>query len=262
MLEDTTNSVDNCLLTEMSQMIAQRLSVTPQTLDSAMLEPTEEELKRFKFCANDVRLLQSRFALIKYLNRLVTPLLHYIDITTFHDDDDKKQKKNSKMKSLSAQIHELKGCYFMSTKQSVFDVLLASTASSSCSASAPAAALNSRRRVIPSSPRSTELPRVTLNRIVAAKASSNKQQQQNDGKLSVFGQLFCGLQHLSYGEYFRTAHASAQLWSVTFVGEGSIDVGGPYRESLTYAVRDLHSSATPLFLLCPNGRNSVGLNRE
>jgi len=49
---------------------------------------------------------------------------------------------------------------------------------------------------------------------------------------------------------------------VQFAGEASIDVGGPYRESLTNAVADLQSSATPLFILCPNGRNSVGLNRE
>jgi len=46
------------------------------------------------------------------------------------------------------------------------------------------------------------------------------------------------------------------------LGEGSIDVGGPYRESLTNICADLMSNATPLFIPSPNGKNTVGLNRE
>ena len=38
--------------------------------------------------------------------------------------------------------------------------------------------------------------------------------------------------------------------------------GGPYREVLSTVVTDLQSNHTPLFILCPNGKNSVGLNRE
>ncbi len=49
----------------MSQIIANRLSVSPQTVDCVMLEATKEELKRFKFLNTDIRLSQSRFALIK-----------------------------------------------------------------------------------------------------------------------------------------------------------------------------------------------------
>jgi len=61
---------------------------------------------------------------------------------------------------------------------------------------------------------------------------------------------------------FKTNKKNAQLWNCSFSGEGSIDVGGPYRESLTYAIQDLQSGTLPLFTLCPNGKNAVGLNRE
>eukprot|EP01084_Bolivina_argentea_P274538 467980_1 len=243
----------------MSQIIANRLSVSPQTLDCVMLEPTKEELKRFKFLNTDIRLLQSRFALLKYLNRLVTPLLHYIDITLFYDKNHNDKNKiinnnnnnNKKIsKSLSQQVHQLKGCYFMSTKKSVFDVLLASTATS-----------NDNQSTSPFG-RSNNMdnkPRVTINRIQASRAK----QSGNDptGSRSVFGQLYNKLKNIRWNR-FKTNKKGAQLWNVSFSGEGSIDIGGPYRESLTYAIQDLQSSATPLFILCPNGKNSVGLNRE
>lgn len=141
-IEDGVEKIDNESLTELSQVIADRLSVSPATLDCVMLSPTAEELKRFKIGSKvDVRALQSRFAVIKYLNRLVTPLLHYIDITLFESADRERQKQRGgdeevKYRSLSMQVHGLKGCYFMSTKKSVFDVLLQSTATSSNTSSA------------------------------------------------------------------------------------------------------------------------------
>jgi hypothetical protein len=54
----------------------------------------------------------------------------------------------------------------------------------------------------------------------------------------------------------------AQPWSVDLAGEGSIDVGGAYRETLTMACQDLMSSNTRLFVPSPNGVNAVGFNRE
>lgn len=100
---------------------------------------------------------------------------------------------------------------------------------------------------------------MTVNRIRASKVKLAG--SDPTGKWSVFGQLFDGLSTVSWRR-FKSNKKGAQLWNVTFSGEGSIDVGGPYRESLTAAVEDLQSAATPLFLLCPNGKNSVGLNRE
>ena len=232
-----------------------------------MLAPTSDEFNRFKklkAAFGKESELQARFAIIKYLNKLVTPLLHYIDVTLFADEDiagqnyyqlflssgqlddandSKGGKKDLSSISLSSQIHILKGCYFMSTKKSVFDTLLAGTGTSSS---------NIRQNK----------PRVTVNRIKAAKAKEKK--NDPNGLRSVFGQLFTQLRNVRYAS-FRSNQVGAQLWSVSFAGEGSIDVGGPYRESLTNAISDLQSkegNVVPLFLLCPNGRNSVGLNRE
>ncbi len=70
-----------------------------------------------------------------------------------------------------------------------------------------------------------------------------------------------------------------QMWNVSFVGEGargamafviahmrdrplrpgSIDVGGPYRESIANMCADLMSSNTPLFTRCANVRCARGM---
>jgi len=51
-------------------------------------------------------------------------------------------------------------------------------------------------------------------------------------------------------------------YSASFKGEGSIDVGGPYRETLTNLVRDMESGCLPLFIKSPNNRTDHGDNRE
>lgn len=40
----------------------------------------------------------------------------------------------------------------------------------------------------------------------------------------------------------------SQMFSVSFAGEGSIDVGGPFRETLTNIVNELESHALPLLI--------------
>jgi len=77
---------------------------------------------------------------------------------------------------------------------------------------------------------------------------------------SVFGQLFSQLRLKKY-ETFR-GKKNQQMFNVTFLGEGSIDIGGPYRECVANMSADLMSTNTPLFIPCPNKRNDVGLNRE
>ena len=55
----------------------------------------------------------------------------------------------------------------------------------------------------------------------------------------------------------------SQAWSVDLLGEGSIDVGGAYRDVLTLACHDLMAGppVCPLFLAAPNRTNGIGLNR-
>jgi hypothetical protein len=75
---------------------------------------------------------------------------------------------------------------------------------------------------------------------------------------TIFGQLFTALRRTPY-TYFSNAPAHAQLWQVSLQGEGSIDVGGAYRESLSLAMGDLMAGAAGLFIECPNATNGVGL---
>jgi hypothetical protein len=297
-------------LTELSQVIASRTGVAVMQLDSVMMNVVKDDYSRFKKLEAwpETEQLQARFAMIKHLNKLVTPLLHYIDISLYQssrsradlkdegesmrvdelfrpfpsaydeaiiqartvrefsfkefkekslkEEQEKKEAEDGVVKemvkvgslleghtTLSSQVHVLNRCYFMSTKKSVFDALLAANSSS--------VSTRGQRQ------------RVTMNRIKAARARENvalAARLDPDGLNSVFGQLFAQLRGTRYSALRGTPNE--QLFSVNFTGEGSVDVGGPYRECLTMAVSDLQSEATPLFVLCPNGRNSVGLSRD
>jgi hypothetical protein len=128
----------------------------------------------------------------------------------------------------------------MSTKKSVFDALLAMGATS---------VANSRFAG----------HRVVINRLKAVKAQENRTKDP-DGLKSVFGQLFTQMRLKKYEAY--KGRKNQQVFQVTFVGEGSIDVGGPYRECLANACADLMGINTSLFIPCSNRKNAVGLNRE
>ena len=53
-----------------------------------------------------------------------------------------------------------------------------------------------------------------------------------------------------------------KMFNVTFVGEASIDAGGPYREALSQICTEMQSSCLPLFIPSPNQKNESGLFRE
>jgi len=61
---------------------------------------------------------------------------------------------------------------------------------------------------------------------------------------------------------FWQRNKSSRCWEVKYVGEGSIDDSGPFRESLTWLSKDACSDRLSLFALCPNGRSGCGFNRD
>lgn len=61
---------------------------------------------------------------------------------------------------------------------------------------------------------------------------------------------------------FRMNNTDSQMFSVSFAGEGSIDVGGPFREMLTNIVHELETEALPLLIKTANHRNDHGSSRE
>eukprot|EP00475_Leptophrys_vorax_P015607 TRINITY_DN2190_c0_g1_i1.p1 TRINITY_DN2190_c0_g1~~TRINITY_DN2190_c0_g1_i1.p1 ORF type:complete len:1987 (+),score=619.90 TRINITY_DN2190_c0_g1_i1:517-5961(+) len=280
-------------LVAMVQSLATRFGVEPMDLDSIMVAPSKEEMQRYKTILDvPLNAIRYRFSIIKHINRLVTPLLHYVDVTMFESNEDEYRSPEavkkliqsmskeyegldganmiaefsklfvSSEKSLSYIVHKLKGLYFMSTKQSVFDILLYSSLPDAVKQHL---AQNAQyggygRKIHPNA------PRIRINRIKAMKAKelkaslpANKDPDPN-GLKSMVGQMFTALKSTSY-EVLRGVE-NMQLWNIDFEGEGSIDAGGPYRESITIACIDIMSNAVPLFIQCPNGRNDVGLNRE
>ena len=54
----------------------------------------------------------------------------------------------------------------------------------------------------------------------------------------------------------------SQMFSVEFVGEGSIDAGGPFRETMTNLATEIESEHLPHFIKTPNNRNDHGNNRD
>lgn len=94
------------------------------------------------------------------------------------------------------------------------------------------------------------VPSVSINRARATAGRSKKH--------TVFRQLFDKLGAHS----MRTAQHTSMLWHVSFEGEGGIDQGGLFRESLMEMSKELHSDAAPLFIECPNKRRSMGSNMD
>lgn len=84
-----------------------------------------------------------------------------------------------------------------------------------------------------------------------------------DGLKSVFGQLYRQV-NFNPPSALRTKNSA---WRVTQVGPDGVqlegvDAGGLWRDSLTQLSNDLMSSATPLFIQCPNGRREAGDHRD
>jgi len=75
---------------------------------------------------------------------------------------------------------------------------------------------------------------------------------------TMFGQAFTQFQNV---DPFTFA-TKEQAWTVEFVGEGAVDVGGPYRESLSQFCSELQSTSLSLFQQSPNGTHNIGIDRE
>jgi hypothetical protein len=79
----------------------------------------------------------------------------------------------------------------------------------------------------------------------------------------IFGQIFqLHKNDESFKEAFRRNSTDSQMFSVSLAGEGSIDVGGPFRETLTNMVAELETDALPLLIKTPNNRNEHGSSRD
>eukprot|EP00002_Diphylleia_rotans_P009903 TRINITY_DN2025_c0_g1_i6.p1 TRINITY_DN2025_c0_g1~~TRINITY_DN2025_c0_g1_i6.p1 ORF type:complete len:3715 (-),score=578.80 TRINITY_DN2025_c0_g1_i6:350-11494(-) len=137
--------------------------------------------------------------------------------------------------SLSSKICELRGLIFYSTKMELFNKMV---------------------KMMPSDTR----PTVVINR---QQATESPPDQDGDIPWCVFVQIYHQLHDID-PSYLRQ---DDQAWTVKMEGEGAQDIGGPYRESVTWMCEELQSASLPLFILCPNARLAreevgIGENRD
>ena len=61
---------------------------------------------------------------------------------------------------------------------------------------------------------------------------------------------------------FRQKSTDSKAYEARFKGEGSIDAGGPFRESLTDIAKEIETGVVPLLIRSPNNKNEHGTNRD
>ena len=63
-------------------------------------------------------------------------------------------------------------------------------------------------------------------------------------------------------KFFRVKDVNGKAYSIKFLGESSIDAGGPYRDSIVNVVNEMESGYVPLLIKSPNNRNEHGASRD
>ena len=109
-------------------------------------------------------------------------------------------------------------------------------------------------------PQSYSEPRITYNRR-AIQFKKDEGLVDNNGEWTVFGVTMQKLKQENY-QYLRINDTNRKAWDANFVGEGSQDAGGPYRETLTNLVSELYTSCLPLLVPTQNQKNDHGFGRD
>lgn len=96
-----------------------------------------------------------------------------------------------------------------------------------------------------------------------AKTPSGAEERVQE-KHTLFYQAFSQLIDVQFSSVYGHLRGDDRAWSVKYVGEGSTDEGGPYRELISLMCAELHSenSPLPLFVPCSNAVSESGSNRD
>jgi len=95
---------------------------------------------------------------------------------------------------------------------------------------------------------------------IGAKEVFSKRKTDHKARRTLFGQCFQQLKNQD-PDMFKVG-VNVRAFQANYVGMGSIDAGGPYRDALENMCKELQSPALPLFMKCPNGRLEMGENRN
>ena len=179
--------------------------------------------------SNDV--LRKMFLLLKVLNEKVKGILPYIDFS-------KSIQNSQRLSTIFSRITPL---IFWDTKNESIKYYLENTSYAS-------------------SPGELKINRMKVRKFI------EKGKPDLLGENTIFGAIFQHLRNFN-SKIFRKNKESgnnnnSKLFTVSFVGEASIDAGGPYRECLSQAFSELQSGALSLFIPSPNQKNESGSFRE
>ncbi len=116
-------------------------------------------------------------------------------------------------------------------------------------------------------------PQIELNRAVSMRLRGSVAPTLAWSR-TCFGQAYAQLSTVIYSPFYPTKlfffltsvcylfqksvdifATNVGLYRVKFTGEGATDLGGPYRESISTIVDELHSPLLPLFIPTPNNRS-------
>lgn len=116
------------------------------------------------------------------------------------------------------------------------------------------------KKIADSLPTNYEEPEVHFNRrLILHKKDRGK--VDHKGEWTTFGTCMKKLKETNYNS-LKKSSSSTKAWRAQFMGEGSIDAGGPYRESLTNITDELYSPCLPLLIPTQNNKNDHGLGRD
>eukprot|EP00761_Pharyngomonas_kirbyi_P003756 gb/GECH01003760.1/.p1 GENE.gb/GECH01003760.1/~~gb/GECH01003760.1/.p1 ORF type:complete len:3504 (+),score=578.80 gb/GECH01003760.1/:1-10512(+) len=191
---------------------------------SDTIVPSSEDLYRFPLLEEVPReSLKARFALLQYFNLKIDQFLQFIN---FEDA--------TVPFTLGNKISTLRGLIFHDAKLALWNK-----------------AIEASWSILPNA------TFIQLNRHLAAQT---REYEDRFKRLrgSLFAQALTQLNAMDPNILMRRDRG----WKVSFLGEGSDDYGGPYRESLTHMCEEIQSPKLPLFIHTPNHTNGVGFSRE
>lgn len=97
---------------------------------------------------------------------------------------------------------------------------------------------------------------IRINRLIASEQRGRRSGKDSVMLGTVFGQIYTVVNPLE-PRRLRIMGGEGRTWKANFIGEGSIDAGGPFRESLSDATADIHSAHLGLFLPCANQKSGL-----
>ena len=204
--------------------IAQKKEKSAFDLDDNVNFPKEELNIRTAIDKCSIDFLRKRFLILKNFNSRIKTILPYIDFSA------KKDQNRLRNVYSNASIY-----IFWDVKSDLFEKILAADAKAGTNM------------------------KIKVNRMKANKFIQ-KGKPDHTGEFTVFGQIFQYFKNTGFSSFKCTKETNP--FSVQFVGEAAIDVGGPYREAISQMCTELQSGALPLLIPSPNQKNDSGQFRE